>query len=336
MTFKQKLIIRASIVLALALVLAATLVFSPERVSGRQSAYTWLESRLADEADRVEIKGETETTLVRRGGAWFVEYSGKEYPAKPGVVEDLFKALTARGAYTPRGGAVSSHERLGLSDESAFRIIVSGGTGGTPFLTLLVGGSDATGKDVYYRKAGQDEVRSGGNTIAAFLSYSRPSWYDLKIFPDSETLNTEQVYRITVIAPPPAENREDAAGENTSPPPLVIRRTGAGWTVEGLTPEETDANRVETFVRQLLDSTADDYIPEMSTGDAVFNEGRILIEFSGLPVRTIRLGPPLAYSEEDGSVTRRSAVQSDSPYVFALSSWTMTRLFRDREYFKRP
>lgn len=170
MTFKQKLIIRASIILALALVLVATLVFSPERVSGRQSAYTWLESRLADEADRVEIKGETETTLVRRGGAWFVEYSGKEYPAKPGVVEDLFKALTARGVYTPRGGAASSHERLGLSDESASRIIVSGGAGATPFLTLLVGGSDATGKDVYYRKAGQDEVRSGGNTIAAFLS----------------------------------------------------------------------------------------------------------------------------------------------------------------------
>ncbi|MDR1588450.1 MAG: DUF4340 domain-containing protein [Treponema sp.] len=333
-TFKQKLVIRAAITLALALVLAATLVFSPERVSGRQSAYTWLESGPAGEAARVELKGETETTLVRRGGAWFVEYSGREYPAKPGAVEDLFKALTAKGIYAPRGGAVSSHERLGLDEETASRIIVSGDTGGPPFLTLLVGGGDATGKEVYYRKAGQDEVRSGGNTIAAFLSYSRPSWYDLKIFPDGETLNTEQVYRVTVIAPPPGESGEDAAGENA--PPLVIQRTGSGWTVEGLAPEETDANRAETFVRQLLDCTADDYVPEMNAGEAVFNEGRILVEFSGLPARTIRLGPPLAYSEEDGSVTRRGAVQGDSPYVFALSSWTMARLFRDREYFKRP
>ena len=336
MTFNQKLIIRAAITLALALVLAATLVFSPDRVRGRQSAYTWLESKIADGAGRVEIGGETEITLVRHDDAWFVEYSGKEYPANAGRVEDLFKALTARGIYTPRGSAASSHERLGLSDETASRITVSGGAGETPLLSLLVGDIDATGKEVYYRKAGQDEVRSGDNTIASFLTYPRPSWYDLKIFPDGGTLNTEQVYRITVIAPPAAESGEDAAGENTPPPPLVIQRTGSEWTAEGLSPEETDANRVETFVRQLLDSSADDYVPEMNAGEAVFNEGRILIEFSGLPARTIRLGPPLAYSEEDGSVTRRGAVRSDSPYVFALSSWTMARLFRDRDYFKRP
>jgi hypothetical protein len=336
MTFKQKLIIRASIILVLALVLALSLAFSPERVRGRQSAYTWLESGTADGAGRVEISGETEITLARRGDAWFAEYSGKEYPANPDRIEDLFDALTARGMYTPRGNAASSHERLGLTGEAASRITVSGGAGGTPLLTLLIGDSDATGKEVYYRKAGQDEVRSGSGDIAAFLSYPRTSWYDLKIFPDGGTLNTEQVYRVTVIAPPPAESGEDAAGGNASPPPLVVLRAAEGWTVEGLAPEETDTNRVETFVRQLLDSTADDYVPEMSAGEAVFNEGRILIEFSGLPARTIRLGPPLAYNEEDGSVTRRGAVQNNSPYVFALSSWTMTRLFRDSEYFKRP
>jgi hypothetical protein len=343
MNFKQKLIIRASVAAALALVLAAALLFDPERVRGRQSAYAWLDSALADDAARVEIRGETETTLIRRGGAWFAEYSGKEYPANSGAVEDLFKALTARGIYAPRGNAASSHERLGLGSETASRIVVSGDAGGTPLLTLLVGGSDATGKEVYYRKAGQDEVRSGGGAIAAFLGYSRPSWYDLKIFPDGGDLKTEQVYRVTVIAPPPAENAEGAAGEKAeeaakenASPPLVITRAAAGWTVEGLSPEETDTSRVETFVRQILDGSADDYVPEMNAGGAVFNEGRILIEFSGLPTRAIRLGPPLAYNEEDGSVTRRAAVQGDSPHVYALSSWTLARLFRDRDYFKRP
>ncbi|MDR0452326.1 MAG: DUF4340 domain-containing protein [Treponema sp.] len=335
LNFKQKLLIRASITLALALVLAATLVFSPERVSGRQNAYAWLEGRLADEAARVEIRGEEEITLARRDGGWFVENSGKEYPAKPDMVEDLFTALTARGAYAPRGSAASLHESLALTDEAASRITVSGGPGGAAFLTLLVGSSDATGREVYYRKAGQDEIRSGDDTIAAFLSYSRPSWYDLKIFPDSGSLDTGQVYRITVIAPPPGEGADSAVGEKT-PGPLVILRTGEGWTVEGLSPDETDAGRVETFIRQVLDASADDYVPEMSAGEAVFNEGRILIEFSGLPARTIRLGPPLSFNEEDGSVTRRSAVRNDSPYVFALSSWNLARLFRDREYFKRP
>ncbi|MDR1128326.1 MAG: DUF4340 domain-containing protein [Treponema sp.] len=337
MSFKQKLLIRASITLALALVLAATFIFNPERVSGRQDAYAWLESRLAGEAGRVEIKGETEITLAKRDSGWVVENSGKEYPAKPEAVEDLFTALTARGVYARRGNTASSHESLGLAEETAARITVSGGPGGAVFLDLLIGDSDATGREVYYRKAGQDEIRSGGSGIAAFLSYSRPSWYDLKIFPDSGSLDTAQVYRVTLIAPPfsengeNGENQESAAGGNA---PLVILRAGQGWTVEGLAPEETDTGRVEAFVRQVLDTSADDYVPEMSAGEAVFNEGRVLIEFSGLPARTIRLGPPLAFNEEDGSVTRRSAVRNDSPYVFALSSWNLARLFRGRDYFK--
>jgi hypothetical protein len=331
MTFTQKIIIRASIIAALALVLTASIVFSPERVSGRRSAYAWLESKPAAGADRVEIKGDTEITLVKRGGAWFAEYSGREYPAKAERIEDLFGALTAKGLYALRGNAASSHERLGLTEEAASRITVWGGIGETPLLSLLVGASDATGREVYYRKAGQGEARSGSNSIAAFTTYSRVSWYDLAIFPDGEKLSPEQVYRLTVIAPTPAAlPAEDGAG---NAPPLVISRTGAGWTVEGLTPEETDSGRVETYVRSVLTGTADDYVPEMEASDSVFNEGRILLEFSGLPSRTIRLGPPLAYDEEDGSVTRRAAVWDDGP-VFALAAWNITRLFRDREYFK--
>jgi hypothetical protein len=337
MTFKQKLLIRASITLALALILTAALIFSPERVSGRKSTYAWLENRWADEAGRIEIRGDAEITLVRRGGAWFVEYSGREYPVKPGRIEDLLGALTARGMYTLRGNASSSHERLGLTEEAASRITVSGDSGGAPFLALLAGGSDVTGNEVYYRKSGQDEVRSGNNSIAAFTSYSRASWYDLKIFPDGEKLSAEQVYRLTVIAPLPEQGEQAPAGQapGENAPPLVILRAGGEWTVEGLTPEETDTGRVETFVRAVLDSTADDYVPDMEVTDSVFNEGRILIEFSGLPARTIRLGPPLTYNEEDGSVTRRSAVRSDSPFVFSLSAWNVDRLFRSREYFRK-
>jgi hypothetical protein len=335
-SFKQRIIIRGSLILALALFLAASLLFSPERVSERRNAYAWLESGSAAAATRIGIKGETETALVRNNGAWFVEYAGREFPAKSGAVEDLFGALTAKDSYVLRGSAASSHERLNLTGETASRITVSG-AGDTPLLDLLIGSSDATGKEVYYRKAGQDDVRSGNNIIAAFLTYSRASWYDLRIFPDSEDLDPGQIYRVTVIAPPntppPEESADAAAGE--TPAPLVIQRTGEGLAVEGLEPEETDTGRVETFVRQLLDSAADDYVPEMDAGEAVFNEGRILIEFSGRPSLIVRFGPPLAYNEEDGSVTRRSAVRDNAPYVMALSSWNMGRLFRDRDYFKR-
>ncbi|MDR3247563.1 MAG: hypothetical protein LBT39_02150, partial [Treponema sp.] len=75
MVYKQKLGILTALAAALALIYAATMVFDPERSGRRSDAYTWLDPRLRDSIDRIDIKGPPEAgaiRLVRRLNEWMV------------------------------------------------------------------------------------------------------------------------------------------------------------------------------------------------------------------------------------------------------------------------
>jgi hypothetical protein len=329
--YKQKLTVLGVIACLLALVFTGTLIFSPERVSRRDNQYTWLDPKWKDQVDRIEIRGgEGETVFVRRNGLWAAVHSGREYPVREGGIADLLSDITARGEYPVRGKSASSHEKLGLSEAAASRIILWGGPASPPLLELLAGDTDLTGNEVYYRKGGQDEVRSGSNTIAGYLNYSRTSWYDLRLFSGAEGLSPEDVYRLTVIAP---------SGEGETPPllpePLVIAGNGGDWTVDGIAGEALDLSKVKAYIRLVLNSGGDDFEPGLNLEDPVFNEGRILVELEDGASKTLRLGAVLPGSGSDESGRRRAAVSSDRPYVYVLSPWTMTRLFRDTGYFRK-
>ncbi|MDR2071561.1 MAG: DUF4340 domain-containing protein [Treponema sp.] len=329
MTYNKKVLVLSIVVAALALIYAGTLILTPERLNSRNAAYTWLEPKWADQADRIEISGGGETLgLVRRNALWYVETEGVEYPAKQGRIADLLRLLTSRGAYPLRGSAVSSHERLGVG-ETASRIVVRGGAGAAPLLDLLVGAADATGREVYLRKSGQNEVRSGEDKFTLYLSPSPSGWYNLRLFPQEGAggaLSLDMVQRVTAVSPP--------SDEEPSPAPLVIARSGSGWTVEGVDPDALDSSRIDPYIRAILDAEGDGFVTSVTSDDPVFNEGRIHLELGDGGSRTIRLGPPLTDGEEGAG--KRTAAVSGSQYVYTLAEWTVTRLFRDAAYFKKP
>ncbi|GHT73883.1 hypothetical protein FACS1894124_3020 [Spirochaetia bacterium] len=89
---------------------------------------------------------------------------------------------------------------------------------------------------------------------------------------------------------------------------------------------------MEPWIRAVLDAEADDFVP--TAAPDAFNDGKIVLEFWDGSSRTIRLGPELPETPGvENADARRSAAISGSPYVYALSSWTVTRLFRDAAYF---
>jgi hypothetical protein len=330
MTYNRKVLILSIVTAVLALIYAGTLVLTPERLNSRNAAYTWLETEWADQADRIEISGGGETlALVRRDALWYVEAQGAEYPAKQGRVADLLRLLTVRGAYPLRGGAVSSHERLGVG-ENASRIVVRGGAGAAPLLDLLVGSGDATGREVYLRKSGRNEVRSGEDKFTAYLSPSPSAWYNLRLFPqeDGGALSLDMVQRVTAVSPPPDG---EAGGE--PPAPLVIARSGSGWTVEGVDADALDSSRIDPYIRAVLDAEGDGFAAGFSADDPAFNEGRIRLELGDGSTRAIRLGP--LYSPAEGEAGKRTAAVSGSQYVYTLAEWMTARLFRDAAYFKK-
>jgi hypothetical protein len=332
MTYNRKVLILSVTVAVLALIYAGTFVLAPERLNSRNAAYTWLDPERADQADRIEISGDGGAlALVRRNALWYAETGGAEYPAKQGRVEDLLRLLTVRGAYPLRGGAVSSHERLGVG-ENASRIVVRAGPGGAPLLDLLVGGGDATGREVYLRKNGQNEVRSGEDKFTAYLSSSPSAWYNLRLFPQEGegALSPDMVQRVTT-APPPAGEGE--AGGGPPPGPLVIARSGSGWTVEGEDAGALDSSRIDSYIRAVIDAEGDGFTAALKVDDPVFNQGSIRIELGDGAIRTVRLGPLHAAGE--GETGKRTAVVSGSQYVYTLAEWTVTRIFRDAAYFKK-
>jgi hypothetical protein len=323
--YQKKVKILGVITGSLALVYAALIIFSPDRISVRNDYYTWLEKRTVELTERVDIQGENPITLLLRDGVWVIVYDGEEYPAREGRVEDLLAALSAREAYPLRGNSASAHDRLGLGDESERRILLWRGAEFTgaeqPLLDLIIGGSDAAGREIYYRRQGRDEVRSGSARIAGFLDLRKTSWYELRLFPESGDVTINQVSRVTVIPP-------TGAGEAAA---LIINRDAAGWFIEGLAREKTEIAKIEPYIKSILSMEADDYVP---AADDDFSSGRIVLE---TPRRTlyIRLGEEIsegAAETETPSVKRRARI-SPSNRVVALSTWSLDRLFRDAAYF---
>jgi hypothetical protein len=196
-------------------------------------------------------------------------------------------------------------------------------------LDLLIGNQDAEGQ-VYLRKYGFDEVRSGEDAFSLYVQGSRSAWYNLKLF-GAENLGSDQVQRVSIAAPPGGESGGGS---------LVLTRSGQGWTLEdpaGTVPPggAPENSLVDGYVRALLDAEGDDFITTLDARDPVFDQGRITIELGNGAVRVIRLGPAVeSGGGEEGPVqTRRSAVVTGSPYVYALAEWAITRLFRDAAYF---
>jgi hypothetical protein len=339
MTYNKKVLVLSIIVGVLALIYAGTWILSPERLNSRDAAYVWLEREWLEKADRLEIINEGEIiTLVRKNDQWYAEIGDPasamlEAPAKQGRVDDFLRLFSTRAAYPVRGNSPSAHERLGVGENSASRVILRGGAG-APLLDLLIGNSDATGREVYLRKNNQNEVRSGEDKFSTYLSSSRSSWYNLRLFPQdgpgAPTL--DMVQRVTVIAPPAGEEGELPALPAN---PLVISRSIAGWTVEGLAAEILDSSRIEPYIRSILDAEGEDFIPAMSANANVFNEGRIQLELGDGTSRIIRLGPLVPAGENQSA--RRSAVVSGgtTAHVYALTEWMISRIVRDAAYFEK-
>jgi hypothetical protein len=322
MVYKKKLILLSSLVGFLAVVYLVTLFFDPERVSSRNAAFLWLDQKLQDQADGIELARANEWNnplrLVRRGSAWFALIGEAEFPAKNARVEDLFRILAARDAYPVRGSDQSSQERLGLAENRAARVLVKGGAG-LPLLDLLVGDSDAAGREVYMRRNGQNEIRSGEDKLSAYINGSETSWYRLGLFSELPSPpDAAQVQRITVNPPPAKEGEETLE-------PLVITRSGSGWSIEGVDDETVDAQRVDSYLRGILDAEGDNFMPGLSSATTGFAEGRILLEMGN--------GSSLGINTGTLPEDRKAATASGSPYVYTLADWTVNMLFREKSYF---
>jgi hypothetical protein len=320
MIYKKKLTILSGIIAALALIYVLTIIFDPERRGARSAAYSWLDPAETGRISGIIIASNGNSiSLARNGGKWFVSHDGKDYPAKTVRVDDFIAALAKRAPYPLRSSSASSHERLSLTDDQSTRVTIAAGAG-LPLLNLLIGQSDLTGQNVYLRKQGQNEVRSGEDIFSVYTRSGVTAWYNLRLFPESEggKLDASHVQRLTVY-PPPA----DDGGEI---PVRIFTRKGKEWTFN-FELASPDMKKVDNYIRDIINTSGDDFVTTVASSDPLFNNSRIMLELGNGSTLTVRLGPP----DQDGKCY---AAVSGSDWVYSIPEWVIQRLFPDIEDFE--
>jgi len=319
MTYKNKIITLSGVIAALAIVYVLSIIFDPQARDARSDLYSWLEPGQNNRISGITITREDETVNIsQNGGKWFVVRNGKNFPARRVRVEDFLSALSKKAPYPVRSSNASSHERLSLTPENAVQITVSAGAG-PPLLALLIGQTDITGQNVYLRKQGQNEVRSGEDKFSVYTDSMLNSWFNLRLFPENEDgkLDAKDIQRLIVYPP------EDGGGPGA--PSRIFTRNGKEWTFN-FTVANPDFSKVDSYIRDILIVSGDDFIDDVSPSDPMFNDCRVIMELGNGSTKTLRLGP----ANENGG---RYASVSGSDYVYSLPAWAVRRIFVDNDYF---
>ena len=314
MEYKKRLIYILSLIGALAVVYLASFIFDPELAGTRSASYVWLDSKLAGRTVKIVISKKEDTVeIVKNNNRWFVLRDNMEYPARQLRVEDFIGILTSRKAWPVRSSSASSHERLGIGANAAARITLYGEN--STLVDLLLGNEDVTGREIYIRKYGQNEVRSGENLFSSYLTGSVAGWYNLKLIPESEDgkVAVDSVQRLSVYGPQSTQ---------------VFSRKNRTWTVSGLQIANPDQASIDGYVRAVLNIEGDNFGDFIANSDQKFSYGSLVLELGNGSVKTIRVTD----ADESG---RRFARVEGSDYVYSLAPWAAQRLFRNAQDFEK-
>jgi hypothetical protein len=323
MKYKSKLVFLISLICACVLILIASFIFNPQNMNARTSLSTWLDRTWTLQADRIIMKGSGAYSepimLIRKLDRWNVLVDNTEYPAKQELVEDLFNLLSARESYPVRASSVSSHERLGVTEQLASRIIVYGGASQIPLLDLLVGSGNSAGSEIYLRKNGTNEVRSGADLFTQFSDAMQNFWFDLRIVNNDDLLNVERVQQVTIY-----KNDSDEAISYSLT--RYADNNTASWKINASPNTILDNYKVDSYIRTLLSSEAVDFAVNALPSDYDFNFGEVTLLLDDLSTINILFAPALENDQYPVMVNGKA-------FVFLVPQWLVERLFRDANYF---
>ena len=324
MPYKNRLIFLLSLIAVLALLYTGSIIYNSD-IGTRHTSFAWLDSKTAEKVNRIAVAAPmVEFDLLKQDNYWYILHNDSIYPARQIRVQDLLNVFVTRSAWPVRSSSASTHERFGL-DSQASRITMHAASQSSfaeqssfasqALIDILVGDDDAMGREAYFRLFGQNEVRSGDNSIKTYLTAAVSNWYNLRLIPESEggQLDVNSVQRLFVYTPNDSQ---------------IFTRRNRGWIIPGI--ENPDIHGLENYIRTILNTEADSFaqigFDDNISSDYV-NNSSIVLEFGNGRVITIRL------SEEDDTGRRLAHVSGseilNADYIYSIPPWSVNRLFRD-------
>lgn len=318
MQYQRKVQILGSLIVILTITLLASLIFNPETRTVRQATGVLLDPKKIQNIIKIEIQRPNSTALsfIKRTGLWYAIRDGKEYPVKNERIEDFLKPFSKPALLPQRATSAQTHERLGLGITTASRVVIWTDRADKPVVDLYFGSLDATGKEIYFRSADSDLVKSVEDHYSSYINSSPQSWYDLRLFPQSGTqgLKPELVQRISWSFDTKASFTLSRSGSAIW--------TGTGGNLEG---KNLDTKKIDTVLQDLMSASGDDFIERVGQESTL---SKVTISAELGDGRTKRLT-----IFTDSNNQSHWATVSDTPFTYTLSEWQFNRLVKDSEYF---
>jgi len=323
-TYKNKLYFLIILIAVFVLLYSGSLIFESGVTSGR-SSFVWLDSKAAEKAGRIAAivqlneEEQVEFDLSKRNNKWFITVNDKSFPARQIRVQDFLNLLTARSAWQVRSTTASSHERFGLN-EKASRITIYGDdsfAAETILLDLMLGNDDELKNETYFRKADQNEVRSGDRSVKTYLTSPVSNWFNLRLIPESDAgkVDLSDVQRVTVTTPSETQ---------------IFTRWNRSWTITGIQLTTPDIPAIENYLRIIINAEGDSFDADVSRDNTEFEHSRIVIEMSNARIITISLNE----GDESGRRLAKVSGSSYEGYIYSIPQWSAGRLFRDGTSFE--
>jgi len=319
MTYKNRLTFLLSLIGVLALAYIANIIFTSNIFGFGSSSYAWIDSKSAPKISKIAFSAaDQEYELVRKNNRWFVLHDGFEYPARQTRIDDLLDILSKRADYPVRTSSVSAHQRFGTG-ENASKAAFHGDF--SIILDLILGDDDVLKSETYYRRAGQNEVRSGTSSIKSYFTGSANSWYNLRLVPDSEgsagAADIANVQRVSVFI----DNQTQ-----------IFTRKNRGWEISGINVANPSITNIETYIRSILNTEGDNFADSSLKDDPIFGNNHITIEFGNARITTIRLSE----ADETGRIFAyvSGASFAGGDFVYSIPSWAASRFYRDASSFE--
>jgi len=315
MTYKKKLYILIAVTAVLALLYTGSLIFNSD-FAARRSFFVWLDSGTAEKTTRIVINSYNgEYELSKQNNLWFILHDEKAFPARQIRVRDFLNALTTRSSWEIRSSSASSHERFGVDEMNASRITFYADS--SVILDLLLGGNDVIRNETYFRRYGQNEVRSGDSSIISYINSSLAGWYNLKLISgsDGEPVDISAVQRVSV--------------QKTPDEVQTFTRRNRSWAITGIEIANPDITAIENYIRVILNTEGDSFSDTVSWEDPMLDHSRIIIELGYNRAYTIRLSE----GDESGRVFAHVS-GSEYNHVYSIPSWSAQRLFLPAESFE--
>ena len=313
MTYKKRLYILIGLTAALALLYTGSLVFNSD-FAARRSFFVWLDSNTAEKTTKIVISNSNigEFEISKQNNMWFVLHDDKVYPARQIRIKDFLSALSIRAEWPLRSSSASSHSRFGLDDQASGLTLYADNS---VILDLLVGNDDILRNETYFRKSGQNEVRSGDSSIKTYINSHPGSWYNLRLVTgqDGEPVDLNNVQRVSVHLPDESQ---------------IFTRRNRSWAVSGIEIANPDIPAIENYIRVILNTEGDGFSDSVTWEDTRLDYSRIVLELGHARVITVRLSA----GDENGRVFAHA---SGNDYVYSIPSWAAQRLYAAADSFEQ-